>query len=115
MTRSPAALGCALALLAGCGGPPARPVRVSAAASTREVLEQVARDFEAAAGTPVACNFGPSSALARQIEQGEDADLFLSADQEWADYLARRNLVAGRRDLLTNRLVVAAPADSPLA
>ena len=62
MTRLPAALGCALALLAGCGGPPARPVRISAAASTQDVLTQIGRDFEAATGTPVECTFGASSA-----------------------------------------------------
>jgi len=49
---------------------------------------------------------GPSSGLARQIELGADADLFLSADQASADFLASRGLVARRRNLLTNRLVV---------
>ena len=46
------------------------------------------------------CNPAASSTLAQQIAQGADADLFLSADERWADYLADKGLVAERRDLL---------------
>ena len=55
-----------------------------------------------------------SSALARQIEQGAPADLFLSADLDWMDYLDQRGLVvrASRRNLLSNQLVLIAPASS---
>ena len=49
---------------------------------------------------------GHMEALARQIDLGADADLFLSADQASADFLAGRGLVARRCKLLTNRLVV---------
>jgi molybdate transport system substrate-binding protein len=105
-----------LLLLAGCGGPAAREsIAVSAAVSTREALEQAAADFRAKTGIPVALSFGASSALARQIEQGAAADLFLSADEDWADYLAKHDCVAERRTLLTNRLVVVLPADSQLS
>jgi len=98
--------------LAGCAGPKADSITVFAAASTREVMERLAADFQKDTGAPVTLNFGPSSGLARQIEQGANADLFLSADKSWADYLADKNLVAERRDLLTNKLVIIVPGDS---
>ncbi|HZY84755.1 MAG TPA: molybdate ABC transporter substrate-binding protein [Gemmataceae bacterium] len=98
----------------GCGAPRKPAVHVFAAASTREALEEVARQFQAETGTPVECSLAASSALARQIEQGADAELFLSADERWADYLAERGLVGHRRDLLANRLVVVVPRDSGL-
>jgi molybdate transport system substrate-binding protein len=99
----------------GCGsskGPAA--VHVFAAASTREALEEIGRQYEAETGTRVECSLAASSALARQIEQGADADLFLSADERWADYLAERGLAGRRRDLLANRLVAVVPRDSGL-
>ena len=104
-----------LGLLVGCGQSAEEPIRVSAAASTREALEQIAADFRAATGLAVELNLGPSSDLARQIRQGGPADLFLSADEAWADFLADNQLVAERRDTLTNRLVVVVPADSALS
>jgi molybdate transport system substrate-binding protein len=104
--------GLGLCLLAGCGGPPREAVTVYAAASTREALQEIAADYQAQTGTGVALNLGPSSTLARQIAQGGSADLFLSADKRWADYLAEKDLVADRRDLLTNRLVVIVPVES---
>lgn len=102
-------------LIGGCGGPQPPTVQVSAAASTREALERIGTTFHEATGITVEANYGPSSELARQIEHGANADLFLSADEDWADYLAQRGLVQERRDLLTNRLVVAAPVDGGLA
>jgi molybdate transport system substrate-binding protein len=107
-------LACLLLAALGCGGPRPPAVHVFAAASTREALEEVARQFQAETGTRVECSLAASSALARQIEQGADADLFLSADERWADYLAERGLVGARRDLLANRLVVVVPLDSAL-
>jgi molybdate transport system substrate-binding protein len=104
-----------LVVLAGCGSPRPEPVTVFAAASTREALEAVARDFEAETGTRVAIAPAASNVLAKQIEQGAPADLFLSADQEWADYLAKHGLVDRRRELLGNRLVVVTPADGTIA
>lgn len=99
-------------LLSGCSGPKPESISVFAAASTREVMEQLAADFQNETGIAVSANFGPSSGLARQIEQGASADLFLSADESWADYLADKDLVQERRDLLTNKLVVVVPADN---
>jgi molybdate transport system substrate-binding protein len=107
-------------VLAGCGsqgGNTARPpesVTVFAAASTKEAVEQASRDFQGETGIPVEVSVGPSSGLARQIEQGASADLFLSADQASVDYLAEKQLVSERRNLLTNRLVVVVPADSEI-
>jgi molybdate transport system substrate-binding protein len=99
--------------LCGCAGKP-EPLRVFAAASTQEAMQEAARGFEAANGNQIDCSFAASSTLARQIEEGAPADLFLSADERWADYLAEKGLVEQRRDLLGNRLVVIALADNPL-
>jgi molybdate transport system substrate-binding protein len=112
-----------LAAVIGCGraeepvtpAQPAAPVKVFAAASTKTAMEAIAADFRAATGIPVDCETAASSTLARQIENGAGADLFLSADEEWADYLEKKKLVAQRRPLLTNRLVVVVPAHSNLA
>lgn len=100
-----------LLTLAGCKSSPSNTVHLSAAMSTREAVEAVAKDFTRETGIPVDVNTGASSTLAKQIENGADADLFLSADEEWADYLEKRGLVAQRRDLLGNRLVVVTPAN----
>jgi molybdate transport system substrate-binding protein len=106
-------------LITGCGGTSSpsqnNSILVFAAASTKEAVEQIARDFQAETATPVEINPGPSSGLAKQIEQGAAADLFLSADEASADYLAKRNLIELRRNLLTNRLVVIVPAESQSA
>ena len=107
---------CCLALLvAGCQAPRRDAVRLFAAASTRDVCEAVARDFTQETGVTVEVNPAASSTLATQIDNGADADLFLSADERWADYLAERGLVGQRRDLLGNRLVVVVPADHDAA
>src|SRR5262245_66495243 len=61
-------------------------------------------------------SYGASSALARQIEDGAPADIFISADLDWMDYVDKQNLLAPgtRRDLLGNRLVLIAPAKQPV-
>ncbi|HEY8567146.1 MAG TPA: molybdate ABC transporter substrate-binding protein [Beijerinckiaceae bacterium] len=95
---------------------PREPVTVFAAASLKDAVEEIGRGFTAATGTPVRFSFAASSALARQIEQGAPADLFASADVEWMDYLAQRGHVRAetRADLLSNRLVLVAPASSTM-
>src|SRR5947209_10338325 len=93
---------------------PAETVHVYAAASTRDVVEEIARAFKDETGIAVDVTPAASSTLAKQIEKGADADLFLSADEDWADYLSDRKLVEKRRDLLGNRLAVVTPADSKL-
>ena len=96
----------------GCAGSKNPPVRIFAAASTREAVERIAQTFQEQTGVAVETNFGASSSLARQIERGADADLFLSADENWADFLADKGLIDRRHNLLSNRLVVIVPAKS---
>jgi molybdate transport system substrate-binding protein len=104
----------AASLGSGCSQRASEPVRISAAISTREALQEAADYFHSTTGTEIELNLGPSSDLARQIEQGTPADLFLSADSDWADYLEKKNLVAERADLLSNSLVVVVAAGSSL-
>jgi molybdate transport system substrate-binding protein len=91
-----------------------RDVLVFAAASLKDALDEIAAQVRRATGKRVAISHAASSALARQIEAGAPADLIVSADRDWMDYLAQRNLIrAGTRsDLLGNRLVLIAPAGS---
>lgn len=91
-------------------------VLVFAAASLTNVLGELSGEWQKESRVTVKLSFAASSALARQIEAGGAADLFVSADQEWMDYLAARNLIAAssRRDLAGNSLVLIAPAESPL-
>jgi molybdate transport system substrate-binding protein len=93
------------------------PVTVFAAASLKEAIEQIAANWKAAGGTDVRLSFAGSSALARQIEQGAPADLFMSADLNWMDHLEKAGRIKSetRVNLLGNRLVLVAPKDSPLA
>ncbi len=83
-------------------------VTVFAAASTLTAMEEIAADFEARTGHRVTLSFAGTSALARQIQAGAPADVFLSASPDWMDVLATDDLIAPdtRRDLLTNRLVL---------
>jgi molybdate transport system substrate-binding protein len=87
---------------------------VFAASSLTDVLGELSTAFERKSGVAVKLSFAASSALARQIEGGAAADVFVSADQEWMNYLdARRLMTPGsRRDLVGNGLVLIAPADS---
>jgi molybdate transport system substrate-binding protein len=87
---------------------------VFAAASLTDVLGELSPVHEKSAGVTIRHAFAASSVLARQIENGGRADVFVSADREWMDYLQSRALVEGstRRDVVGNRLVLIAPADS---
>ena len=91
-------------------------VVVFAAASLTNVLQQIGADYTKATRIPVKLSFAASSTLARQIENGAGADLYVSADQQWMDYLDGRGLIqtATRQDLLGNRLALVAPADSTI-
>lgn len=119
-----AAMGFAAAILVSCGPAeapkPAEPeaaVTVFAASSLTDVMKQIG-DLYAAEGHPAPVfNFAASSELARQIEQGAGADVFLSADEAWMDYLAERSLIdpASRKTLLTNTLVLVTPSDKPIS
>jgi molybdate transport system substrate-binding protein len=93
----------------------AEALTVFAAASLTDAMKEIATSWENQGHAPPRISFGASSTLARQIEQGAPANLFASADQQWMDYLTRRDLIAPgtRRDLLSNRLVLIVPADHP--
>jgi molybdate transport system substrate-binding protein len=89
-------------------------ITVFAAASLKEALDAVDKPFEAATGHKVVVSYAGSNALAKQVEAGAPATLFISADVDWIDYLEKAGLaVAGsRRNLLGNDLVLIAPAAS---
>lgn len=93
---------------------PSRILTIFAAASLQDALQQIGNRYQTASGGPPKFSFGASSALARQIEAGSPADLFVSADLEWMDYLEQRGLIRPRtrHNLLGNRLVLVAPVDS---
>jgi len=95
----------------------AAELNVSAAASLTDAMKELATSYEASSGDTLVFNFGASSTLARQIQEGAPVDVFFSADEEKMDSLDKRGLLAGgsRRSLLSNSLVVVVAADSPLA
>ncbi|WP_246172219.1 molybdate ABC transporter substrate-binding protein [Nitrospirillum amazonense] len=101
-------LGTAPALAQGAG-----PL-VFAAASLKNALDNANAAFVAGGGAKATVTYAASSALAKQIEAGAPADVFISADEDWMDYLAGKGLIqpATRRDLLGNELVLVAPADA---
>lgn len=92
------------------------PVTVFAAASLQNAMDEAAKTYTAKTGKPVRMSYAASSALARQIEQGAPADVFVSADVDWMTYVADKKLIvsASRIDLLTNRLALIAPATSKI-
>ncbi len=109
---------CAAGLAVCLGGPASArgaEVMVFAAASTASAIQDVIVLYGARGA--VAASFAASSALARQIENGAPADIYISANPRWMDSLAGAGLIetASRRDLLGNRLVLIAPADSPVS
>ena len=85
---------------------------VSAAASLTDALKEISAKFEKESNTKVVFNFGASSMLARQIEEGAPADVFFSADEAQMNRLGNKIASATRCDLLTNILVVIAHKDS---
>jgi molybdate transport system substrate-binding protein len=88
-----------------------RPVLVFAAASLKNALDDITAQYERETGRKVSVSYAASPALARQIESGAPADLFISADLDWMDYLQARNLIKTetRANWLGNRLVLVAP------
>lgn len=85
---------------------------VLAASSLQEVLEEIAGDWEKHGHAPVQLSFASSAALARQIENGAPADVFMSADQQWMDYLEERKALRpeGPVAVATNSLVLIGPS-----
>ena len=107
------------ALLLGLGVPgPASAqsgnVLVFAAASLKDALDSVIAQWRKETGKTAVISYAASSALARQIEQGAPAQIFISADLDWMDYLAGKSLIKAetRSNLLGNRIVLIAPKSS---
>jgi molybdate transport system substrate-binding protein len=105
-----------LALMFLLAAVPARAetVLLFAAASTTHAIEDMIRAYEAGHGDRIKVVFAASSTLARQIANGAPADIFLSANVQWVDYLEDRGAIAAesRVNLLGNRLVLVAPLDA---
>ncbi len=91
-------------------------ILVSAAASLTDVLKEISTGYRTNSKHTPIFNLGPSSGLARQIEQGAPADIFFSADLPQMDTLEKKNLLepGTRKNLLSNQLVIIVPADSRL-
>ena len=92
----------------------AEKVTVFAAASMKNALDAANAEFAKESGDEVVVSYAASSALAKQVEAGAPADVFISADLAWMDYLAGKGLIKADTlsNLLGNRLVLVAPAAS---
>jgi molybdate transport system substrate-binding protein len=116
MTRILKALGVAVCLFLWAGSPLAvaaeADITVFAAASTTDALTEIAKIYETGGNGQAALSFASSSTLAKQIENGAPADVFISASAEWMDYLDEKKLLAdgSRSDLLGNKIVFIVPA-----
>jgi molybdate transport system substrate-binding protein len=95
----------------------AEEILASAAASLTDVLKEISAAYQTKSKHTVKFNFGPSSGLARQIEEGAPVDLFFSADQPQMDTLEKKGRIepGTRKNLLSNQLVIIVPANSKLA
>jgi len=113
-----AAASAVLAVAAGASPAVARPagVIVFAAASLKTALDAIDAKWQNDTGKHAVVSYAASSTLAKQIENGAPADIFISADLKWMDYLQQHNLIdpKTRVDLLGNSLVLIAPEDSPV-
>jgi molybdate transport system substrate-binding protein len=91
-----------------------RDLLVLGAASLKNALDDANVQYQRDAGHKIVVSYGASSALAKQLENGAPADIFISADLDWMDYVAEHKLIKPetRFNLLGNKLVLIAPADS---
>ncbi len=99
------------ALAQGSGS--AGPVIVFAAASLKNALDGAAAGWQKEAGAAVKISYAASSTLAKQLEEDAPAQIFISADEDWMNYVAGKGLIKpeSRSDLLGNKLVLIAPKD----
>ena len=108
----------AFVMLAGTTLSPAgavdRTITVFAAASMKNALDEVDAAYTAKTGVKITASYAASSVLAKQIEQGAPADVFVSADTDWMDYAVSRKTIdePSRVNLLGNSIVLIAPKDS---
>ena len=93
-----------------------KSLTVFAAASMKNALDTIDAAYSAKTGVHIIASYAASSTLAKQIEQGAPADIFLSADTDWMDYaIVRKNInEATRVNLLGNSIVLIAPNDSKI-
>jgi len=117
--RASLVVGCLIAMTAvgqSCVTAPPTTLTVYAASSLTKALHELLPVFTAQSGVRVRASYAATSTLARQIESGAEADVFISADQIWMDYLASRSriVMATRTDILGNRLVLIVPSDRPV-
>lgn len=108
----------ALVFTAGLGTPAfaSRDVVVFAAASLKTALDDISAQYQHVTGRHTVISFAASSALARQIEAGAPADIYISANLSWMDYLQKHKLIkpGTRSTLLGNELVLVASKDSAI-
>ncbi len=109
-----AALALALVLPLALPAQAQTTLTVFAASSLTDTMKAIADAYQAKTGTSVTLSFGGSNTLAQQIDQGASADIFMSADSQWMDFLAKNNRIdtASRKDLLGNRLVLVGGANA---
>jgi molybdate transport system substrate-binding protein len=90
---------------------------IFAAASMEAALDAIAAKWNAETNKTVKISYGSSATLAKQIEQGAPADIFVSADLKWMDYLEKKKLIrsATRQNLLGNKLVLIEPSNADVA
>jgi molybdate transport system substrate-binding protein len=88
-------------------------VLISTAASTQDLIKQLAAEFSEGSPATIKVNPGSSSSLAAQILTGAPADMFLSASREWAEQVADAQLAESTVEFLTNRLVLVVPHSNP--
>jgi molybdate transport system substrate-binding protein len=93
-----------------------KSLTVFAAASMKNALDDINTAFTARTGVKIVASYAASSTLAKQIEQGAPADIFLSADTDWMDYATARKTISAptRVNLVGNSIVLIAPKDSEI-
>ncbi|MEH2558972.1 molybdate transport system substrate-binding protein [Bradyrhizobium algeriense] len=93
-----------------------KSLTIFAAASMKNALDEIDAVYAAKRGIKITVSYAASSALARQIEQGAPADIFISADTDWMDYAIGKKTVnePSRINLLGNSIVLIAPKDSKI-
>jgi molybdate transport system substrate-binding protein len=91
-----------------------KSLTVFAAASMKNALDEIDAAYTAKSGVKITVSYAASSALAKQIEQGAPADVFISADTDWMDYAASKKTIneSSRVNLLGNSIVLIAPRDT---
>ncbi len=95
----------------------ATTITIFAAASLRNALDNAAKAYDKSTGNKVVISYAGSSALAKQIAQGAPADIFISADLDWMNYVQKAKIIKDdtRFNLLGNRLVLIAPKSSTVS